>query len=259
MFINIRNDSVIIEGYVNAVERPSKRLRDRFGYFIERICAGAFDKAIKRNRNIRILLNHNPARDLGGTGSGELELYEDNIGLHARAVITDPDVIQSARRGDLVGWSFGFEDLPGGVDRLFDNETNLPLRRVRDLDLFEVSILDKSKSPAYVGTLVNVRADDSGEHVLLYGADVYPDVNITESESENKQAVEDQPAEIRADDSGAAAADDQAGNDGATAATPAAEPETPAAEPETLTSVKKFNYACYKNIIAEMKSPQIND
>ena len=109
MKINIRADSVVIEGYVNAVERASKPLLSRFGEFIEKICAGAFGRALERNKDVRIFLNHNPSRDLGGTGSGELELYEDNIGLHARATITDPKVIEDARRGNLVGWSFGFE------------------------------------------------------------------------------------------------------------------------------------------------------
>lgn len=75
MQIQIRNDKVIIEGYVNAVERNSKTLRDRFGEFIERICKGAFKKAIKRNDNISIRFNHNRQRDLKGTVDANLELY----------------------------------------------------------------------------------------------------------------------------------------------------------------------------------------
>ena len=72
MRIEIRADSVTIEGYVNAVERPSKPLLSRFGRFIEKICAGAFGRALERNKDVRIFLNHNPERDLGGTGTGEL-------------------------------------------------------------------------------------------------------------------------------------------------------------------------------------------
>ena len=37
MRIEIRNDAVLIDGYVNAVERDSKVLCDRNGKFIERI------------------------------------------------------------------------------------------------------------------------------------------------------------------------------------------------------------------------------
>ena len=56
MIVRVQGDNVHIEGYVNAVERLSKRLTDRFGEFMERIKAGAFGRAIKRNPNIRILL-----------------------------------------------------------------------------------------------------------------------------------------------------------------------------------------------------------
>ena len=110
MRINLREDSVELEGYVNAVERSSKTLTDRIGNFVERICAGAFKRALKRGNNVHILLNHDWDRDLGSTEQGNLELEEDNIGLRVRATITDPDVIQKARNGELVGWSFGFED-----------------------------------------------------------------------------------------------------------------------------------------------------
>ena len=55
MKINIRADSVEIEGYVNAIERNSKPLWSRMGQFIERICKGAFKKALKRNDDVKIL------------------------------------------------------------------------------------------------------------------------------------------------------------------------------------------------------------
>lgn len=157
MQVRIKDDSVEIEGYVNAVERKSKPLWSRIGQFVERICKGAFKRAIERNDDVRLLLNHDWDRDLGGTKDGNLELVEDNIGLHARATITDKDVVQKARDGKLVGWSFGF------TDRDVDNhdENGMPTRDVKDLDLYEVSILDRSKRPAYDGTLVSVREDDS--------------------------------------------------------------------------------------------------
>ena len=79
MKINVRADTVEISGYVNAVERNSKPLMSRIGQFIERICKGAFKKAIKRNNDIHILLNHDWNRDLGSTKQGNLELTEDNI------------------------------------------------------------------------------------------------------------------------------------------------------------------------------------
>ena len=76
MDIIIRSDSVEITGYVNAVERDSQPLRDRFGQFIERIRKGAFKRAIQKNSDIHVLLNHDWSRDLGSTTRGNLELTE---------------------------------------------------------------------------------------------------------------------------------------------------------------------------------------
>ena len=174
MQIRIKKDSVEIEGYVNAVERKSKPLWSRMGQFLERICKGAFKRALERNNDVRLLLNHDESKDLGGTKDGNLELTEDNIGLHARATITDPDVVQKARNGDLVGWSFGFYDKDVEQKR---DEDGMPLRNVKDLDLKEVSLLDKTKTPAYDGTLVMVRADESS---VFFGETFSDEIQIRE-------------------------------------------------------------------------------
>lgn len=180
MQINIRADSVEIEGYVNAIERKSKPLRSRLGEFLERICKGAFAKALGRNDNVRILLNHDETRDLGGQRDGNLELYEDSIGLHARAIITDREVIDKARNGDLVGWSFGFYDRDVEMKR---DEDGFPLRDVKDLDLEEVSILDNTSVPAYDGTLVAVRSD---EKRIFFGEMFCDEINIRELPKEER-------------------------------------------------------------------------
>lgn len=180
MKINIREDSVEIEGYVNAIERYSKPLLSRIGRFIERICKGAFAKAIKRNNDIHVLLNHDWDRDLGSTKQGNLKLQEDNIGLKANVTIYDKEVIDKARNGELVGWSFGFSDRE--VENSIDNSTGMPTRAVRDLDLYEVSILDKRKIPAYDGTLICARAETGEIH--FRGEDFIDEV-ITSIEDEN--------------------------------------------------------------------------
>ena len=224
MKITIRSDSVTLEGYVNAVERNSKPLTERGVTFIERIGAGAFKRAIERAKDIRILLNHKPDRDLGGISDGNLELEEDNIGLKARAVITDPEVVEDAKRGNLVGWSFGFEDTPEGVKQLRDEESGYPLRKVNDLNLFEVSILNRQRSPAYVGTLVNVRDDGTEERTLI--SDDYIPEDIETIDEDTKEAI----TEIREE-------------------TPKEEPEAP-----EVKEVSSEYYARYKNIIAELKA-----
>lgn len=234
MIIKLRQDSVTIEGYVNAVERNSKPLNERGVTFIERIASGAFKRAIARAKDIRILLNHNWAKDLGGTADGTLELEEDNIGLKARATITDAEVIEDARRGDLVGWSFGFRD--EDVTQLRDEESGLPLRKVNDLDLFEVSLLNRKKSPAYIGTLVNVR--DDGEEVLV---NLSEDNIVEEIETIN----EVETAEAEKPEENAETTRDEGEKPGASEALAKAS-ETKELSSETL--------ARYKNIIAELKS-----
>ena len=181
MKINIRADKVEIEGYVNAIERNSKPLMSRMGQFIERICKGAFKRALKRNDDVKILLNHDPNRVLGSTKQGNLELEEDNIGLRARATITDPDVIKKARNGDLVGWSFGFTDR----DVETSIERGMPTRAVKDLNLEEVSILDKTKTPAYDGTLIMAR-DEAGE-LHFRGEEFIDEVSINEENAQNSE------------------------------------------------------------------------
>lgn len=183
MRINLREDSVELEGYVNAIERDSKPLPSRIGNFIERICVGAFKKALKRGNNVHILLNHDWDRDLGSVEDGNLELEEDNIGLRVRATITDKDVIEKARNGELVGWSFGFEDreVENGLER------GMLLRLVKDLFLHEVSVLDREKSPAYAGTQVYARSIDGEDHIICRGAE-----NIDEQEETAKTETTEQ-------------------------------------------------------------------
>lgn len=192
MEVKIRSDSVEVSGYVNAIERNSKPLMSRIGRFIERICKGAFDNAIKRNDDIHVLLNHDQSRDLGSTRQGNLCLKEDSIGLFARAKITDQDVIEDAKAGNLVGWSFGFLDVPNGVESGIDNDTGLPLRKVRDLDLREVSILNRQKTPAYDGTLIMARSDDD---VCYFGEAFLDDLEIRSDETVEERETQPQQEE----------------------------------------------------------------
>lgn len=219
MKVNVRADKVEIEGYVNAIERDSKPLWSRVGQFIERICKGAFKKALKRNDDVHILLNHDWNRDLGSTKQGNLELEEDNIGLKARATITDPEVVKKARSGELVGWSFGF------TDRDVENSVRdgMPHRAVRDLDLAEVSILDKRKSPAYEGTLITARAEDDVVH--FRGEDFIDEVELREEEQPEEAPKEEEKVQE----------------------------EVPTEAQPKQQEVAEIDYSKYEQIIAEMK------
>ena len=161
MRIELRADSVLIEGYVNAVARDSRPMRDKDTgkRFVEQIVPGVFKRALEQNE-VDLLLDHDNNRKLGSTQTN-LSLVEDAIGLKARAEITDPEVIQKAREKKLRGWSFGFleldaseEDMPNGMKRRF----------VEDMKLVEVSLIDEKKIPCYTGTSIETRA--SGESIV---------------------------------------------------------------------------------------------
>ena len=171
MNVEVRGETVVITGYVNAVERYSKPirgdLRDTVQTFIERIKAGVFKTALKRNDDVKVLLNHNVNRELATTKDGSAKLEEDNIGLRAEVIITDKEVVQKARENKLVGWSFGF--YPNAEE--IGTEGEYPTRTLTDLDLVEVSILDDTKSPAYYGTSIETRSE-GGKKMEIRGNEI---------------------------------------------------------------------------------------
>ena len=224
MQIRIRADSVEIDGYVNAIERNSKPLWSRMGRFVERICKGAFASALKRNDDVKILLNHDELRKLGSQKEGNLDLTEDAIGLRVHTIIRDEQVVRDAKAGNLVGWSFGFYDRKNGIEAGIDPDTDLPLRKVKDLDLEEVSLLNRECTPAYDGTLVMVRADEDGAH---FRADVFDDGLEVIDETEQENEPEDE--------------------------LPEEEQRNESEEDEKTPEDKEIDYSKYEQMIAEMK------
>lgn len=160
MKVEIREDSVLIDGYVNAVERDSKVLHNAKGPFVEKIKAGAFQRSLDRAKrtgyNVKVLLNHDYSKELTSTRDATTKIYEDNIGLRCKCEIRDADVVKKAREGKLTGWSFGF--LP--IQDSWEMENEMSHRELRELELKEVSILDDRKVPAYSGTSIETRDDD---------------------------------------------------------------------------------------------------
>ena len=159
MRVEIRDDAVFIDGYVNAVERDSKVLRDKNGPFVEKIKAGVFQRALDRAKAtssaVKVLLNHKYDRELTSTADATTKLTEDAIGLRCQCEIRDAEVVQKAKEGKLKGWSFGFIPIK---DEWKDGK--IRQRNVRELELQEVSILDDTKVPAYDGTSIEMRSED---------------------------------------------------------------------------------------------------
>ena len=155
MNIELRNDGTLeISGYVNAVDRYSKELYGQNGKFIEKVEPRTFQRALDKAENVDMLLNHDTRRVLANTSTGTLELREDNIGLYAKATISDPEVIAEASNGNLKGWSFGFKD----NNLQIEEHEGLQRRTLSDIDLMEVSLL--TIEPAYIATSVQVRSEE---------------------------------------------------------------------------------------------------
>jgi uncharacterized protein len=158
MRIEIRSDSVVLDGYVNVTNRLSRELSSPTGKFVEEIVPQTFQRALAANPNVELLFNHDKSRKLGSTVEGNLDLREDNIGLRATATVTDQIVMDKAKNGELQGWSFGFQSLKESWE---ERANGLKKRSVEEMYLAEVSILDKT--PAYIATSIESR---DGENVL---------------------------------------------------------------------------------------------
>ena len=105
--------------------------------------------------NVDLLFNHDRNRKLGSVVDGNLELFEDAIGLRAICTVEDEEVIRKAQNNELRGWSFGFicnEDS-------WEERDGINRRYVKELSLLEVSILDKT--PAYIATSIEARGEES--------------------------------------------------------------------------------------------------
>jgi len=195
--IEIRNDSVIISGYVNATERNSRVMASPHGKFIEQVKSKVFQRALDNSSNIDILLNHNSSKKLGSTSEGNLKLCEDNIGLRAMATITDAETMQKAKDNKLIGWSFAFS---ANKDSWEDAKDGIQRRFLEDIDLKEVSILDNTKICAYEGTSIESRDEksilienrsfeDAGELVDCSTKDTKKDIELREANENLKKQL----------------------------------------------------------------------
>lgn len=180
--IEIRGNQVLLDGYVNAVERESRVLPSPRGRFKEKIRAKTFERALDKAENVDLLFNHDKNRKLGSLQEGNLQLYEDSIGLRAIAYVSDEEIIQKAKDGKLKGWSFGFVDNKPSWE---DGEDGIQKRTLEDIELLEVSILDVT--PAYVATSIEARGEEQAISETR-GADFKAEIeNRSEETRSNKE------------------------------------------------------------------------
>ena len=139
-------------GYAALFGAPSAGLP-----FTEVIAPGAFRRTLSRvadgKKIVSFLFGHDETRALATTASGRLTLTEDERGLKVEARLdpADPDaagVISKLTHEALaMGMSFGFT-IPKNGDEWNEDE-----RTLREVNLFEVSVLSAGQTPAYPATL----------------------------------------------------------------------------------------------------------
>lgn len=145
---------VRVVGHAAVFDRLSEPIG---GLFRERIAPGAFRRALEERQDVRALIDHDPGRVLGRTASGTLRMAQDGRGLAVEIDLPDTsyarDLAEVMARGDVDQMSFGFMVRD---DELLDRESadGLPIREVRDVDLFDVSVVT---FPAYPDTDAAVR------------------------------------------------------------------------------------------------------
>lgn len=159
MKAEIRADGLHVSGYVNVTGRQSRPIFTKRGKVIEIIERRAFQKAIDRAENVQLLLDHRNDRVLASVKDKTLAVKEDEIGLRAEAVVTDQETIAAAKAGRLKGWSF---NMLHPVDELEERADQLPIRRVKDFDMTEIT-LALDRVPAYSSTSIELRADEEVE------------------------------------------------------------------------------------------------
>lgn len=145
-------DGVKVAGYAAVFNERA----DIAGMFVEVIAPGAFREAIGRD-DVVFLVNHD-GLPLARTRSKTLTLTEDSKGLRMETVLDgdDPDVkaiTGKMKRGDLDKMSFAFR----ATKQEWDDTTDPPTRTIREVELFDVSIVTQ---PAYDGTSIALRSLD---------------------------------------------------------------------------------------------------
>ena len=157
MNIEVRaDDTVRIEGYVNATEKKSRPVITPHGKCIEMVEERAFENAINRAGDVSVTVDHDSSHIYASTKDNTLKLYEDGIGLHADVLITDKSVVEIAKQGKIRGWSFGMYNVVDELEQRADGE--LPIRHIKSLDLHHITLV-VNKVPCYSATSVEVRAD----------------------------------------------------------------------------------------------------
>lgn len=149
----------VIVGYAAVFYRAADRGTEfpLFEGIVERVARTAFDQIDKDD--VRALYNHDPRAVLGRVRAGTMRLSVDDVGL--RYEIDPPDTqvgrdtLESIRRGDVDGSSFGFNPRGSKGIGWETNPDGTGVRWLRSLSVFDVGPVTY---PAYQATSAGVRS-----------------------------------------------------------------------------------------------------
>jgi uncharacterized protein len=155
------NGKRYIEGYAIVFNQRSKLIREWGETFYEVIEPTAPDNVLRNSGlNVIATVDHSPARMLGRTKSGTLELTKDERGLKYRIQVPDTqlgrDMAALIERGDYYESSFIFSIAEKGYR--YDRGEDTPVRYISDFaSLRDVSIVIDG---AYANTEVKMRSQE---------------------------------------------------------------------------------------------------
>lgn len=201
MDVAVDKDKRTIQGRAVVYNSMSNELRTMSGdKFKEVILRGALVESMEKN-DVLAFREHNPEMLLGRKSAGTLSLEDREDGLYVKINVPETsygnDTLISAERGDLKGFSFGFNN-PKARSYIKNGDK---IREISALNLREVSVV---AAPAYPETtLTVVRSEDfieeerkeevSSEKPVLQKAEI----EIPEQQTENKRDDKNKEIEMR--------------------------------------------------------------
>lgn len=188
--------SLVISGYSAVFDSDSERL---FGFLREQVKRGAFRKVLKREPDVRLLINHEGA-PFARTSNDTLTLTEDPKGLLMSATLDERrqdarDLYHATQRGDYNQQSFAFT-IAADEWRYCDcveqaDYAGCDCEWQRDIleigDLYEVSVVT---FPAYPDTTVSVarNSEPVGERAAQACDDEQRDMALNADPSPSESA-----------------------------------------------------------------------
>lgn len=158
--VEVDSENRTIVGRTVPYNSESNELRTINGdKFREVILRGALSDSLVDN-DIMAFAHHNSELILGRVSAGTLKLEDREDGLYCEIEVPETsygnDLLVSAKRGDIKGFSFGFNQ-PVAKNTL---RGGMRLREISKMNLREVSVVS---SPAYNSTTLSVRSEDFEE------------------------------------------------------------------------------------------------